>query len=105
MGRFVCPRCGIVRDAEDAPWCRHGDITLPARRMEPIYDGHPFSPKNVVARAASMTAEERAESARKAARARWAKKATHSRAERGKGGSNNGDNLAQPMVAHKPRTP
>jgi hypothetical protein len=34
----------MVRDAEEAPWCRHGDIELVASRMEPIYAGHPFAP-------------------------------------------------------------
>lgn len=43
--RWWCGRCGTVREtpAPIAPWCRHGDITLAASRMEPIPAGHPFA--------------------------------------------------------------
>lgn len=40
--RFYCPKCGIVRDSDGAPWCRHNDIALPAARMVPIFKGHPL---------------------------------------------------------------
>lgn len=42
--RFWCPRCAIVRDAEEAPYCRHGDPMLVAGRMEPLPAGHPLHP-------------------------------------------------------------
>jgi hypothetical protein len=33
---FACPRCGTIRagDPGPPPWCRHGDIELPAARMK-----------------------------------------------------------------------
>jgi hypothetical protein len=44
MTRYCCPRCGIVRDAGvTPPWCRHGDVSLPATRMKVIYSAHPWA--------------------------------------------------------------
>ncbi|HXD26452.1 MAG TPA: hypothetical protein VN609_11005 [Propionibacteriaceae bacterium] len=31
---FRCPSCGMVRLADEAPFCRHGDPELVAARME-----------------------------------------------------------------------
>jgi len=47
MTRYHCPRCGTVRDAEQSPFCRHGDPQLPATRMEAIYDAHPWAPGKI----------------------------------------------------------
>lgn len=37
---FQCKRCGMMRlgDLESAPWCRHGDVELPAERMTEVSD-------------------------------------------------------------------
>ena len=42
--RWYCRRCGMVRDyPEPAPWCRHGDPSTVAQRMEPIPSAHPLA--------------------------------------------------------------
>jgi hypothetical protein len=39
---FYCQTCGLVREAEDAPWCRHTDLRLPAARMVDLPNSHPL---------------------------------------------------------------
>lgn len=34
MSVYRCKRCGMHRLSDRPPWCRHGDIELPAARME-----------------------------------------------------------------------
>jgi hypothetical protein len=42
--QFWCRSCGMVRDSDVAPWCRHndGDRSLQAQRMEPLPSWHPL---------------------------------------------------------------
>jgi hypothetical protein len=42
--RFWRERCGMVRDSDVAPFCRHGDPMLVAARMVPIRPYHPWTP-------------------------------------------------------------
>lgn len=43
--RYYCRTCGIVRDSDVAPWCRHNDPDrrMPATRMVPIPAFHPLA--------------------------------------------------------------
>jgi hypothetical protein len=43
--RWFCRTCGLVRDADERPWCRHNDpaFAMPAVRMEPIPSFHPLA--------------------------------------------------------------
>jgi hypothetical protein len=42
---FWCRSCGMVRESDVAPWCRHNDpaLVIAARRMVPLPVYHPLA--------------------------------------------------------------
>lgn len=43
MRKFWCRSCGMVRASDQAPWCRHYALDLPADRMVPLPLSHPVA--------------------------------------------------------------
>lgn len=39
---WMCRTCGMVRACDQAPWCRHYALDLPARRMVALPESHPM---------------------------------------------------------------
>lgn len=45
MPLFYCSTCGLVRESDEAPFCRHGAPDSPANQMGAMPPGHPFAGK------------------------------------------------------------